>query len=82
MKNHYYVIMREYEGKQNNFVLRCSESENLYSKLSRFNGIIVVNPFSTKKKACEVADLWNEWAVENGNSLFDRVYPAANCIYY
>lgn len=88
MKNFYYTIGRKVEEygkeKQVYFVLKCSDSENLFSKLKRYHDLIICQPTDTKKQACKLADFWNECAKENGNYLYqedNNIYPSANCIF-
>ena len=60
------------EGDKKYFadVMRVSELDNLTAKLEGIGGLMHANICSTKKRAREIADAWNEGYKKNGTYLF------------
>lgn len=61
----------EYNPGYYSFVLRCSENDNIVSKLDCIGGLVHANICPTKKRAEEVAAFWNESYKANGTYFFD-----------
>lgn len=53
------------------YVIKCSESDNIVSKLDAIGGLQHANIYQTKKRAAEVVNFWNECHKRNGQYLFD-----------
>ena len=53
------------------YVIKCTESDNLKSKLDAIGGLQAVNICPTKKRAAELVEYWNKGFKANGTYLFD-----------
>ena len=53
------------------YVVKCSESDNLKSKLDSIGGLLYANIYHTKKRAAEVVNHWNAAYKANGEYLFN-----------
>ena len=71
--NHFLVCTVKENKKYFAFTVTVSESENLVSVFERYKGLITVNFTETKKRAKEIADLWNESFKKNGTYLYSPV---------
>jgi hypothetical protein len=70
MKNFYYVVMEEIDGKNCAYVDKVSENTNICGRWEA-SQFIFVQPCESKKRAEELADFWNESYKTNGTYLFD-----------
>ena len=70
MKNFYYVVMEEIDGKNCAYVDKVSGSTNICGRweASQFS---FVQPCESKKQAEEIAEKWNNCFKKNGTYLFD-----------
>ena len=62
---------KELEAGFYSYVVKCSESDNLKSKLDGIGGLQSVNICPTKKRAAELVTFWNDCHKANGTYLFD-----------
>ena len=62
------------------YVIKCSENENIVSKLGAIGGLQYANIFQAKKRAAEVVTLWNECHKLNGQYLFDTEWEEARAV--
>ena len=69
MKNYYIAITIKENEKYLSYVIKASESDNLVSKL-KIKNIVNANVFSTKKRAFELAKLWNEAYKQNNLNMY------------
>lgn len=54
------------------YVLTTNENLNLVSELKAIKGLVSVNVCSTKKRARELVEFWNQCFKGNGTYLFDE----------
>lgn len=71
MKNFYYAVNTEENGKICAFVIKASINDNLAKLFAGYKNLITINACHTKKRAEELCDLWNEHYKANGTYLFD-----------
>lgn len=62
---------KEPEAGFYSYVIKCSESDNLKSKLDAIGGLQSVNICATQKRAAELVTFWNDCHKANGTYLFD-----------
>ena len=53
------------------YIIPCSESDNLKTRLENIGGLLHANICSTKKRASEIVAAWNTAYKKNGTYLFD-----------
>ena len=70
MKNFYYVVMEEIDGKKYAYVDKVSENTNICGRWEA-SQFICVQPCESKKRAEEIAEAWNGDFKKNGTYLFD-----------
>jgi hypothetical protein len=70
MKNFYYAVNTEDNGKIYAFVIKASINENLKTLFSGYKNLISINACETKKRAEELANFWNECYKANGTYMF------------
>ena len=83
MKYNYFVMVQDYQGcesivtheieqehKYSAFVLKLSENQNIASVVRDWRGLHSMTLFSTKKKAEEIARVWNECYKKNGTFAY------------
>lgn len=54
------------------YMFRCSECDNLKSKLDRIGGLQAANICPTRKAARDMVEMWNDTYRANGSYLFDN----------
>ena len=69
MKNYYIAVQIKEDDKFYAYAVKVNTMDNLLSKLE-INNIEVANLCDTKKKAEELANLWNESFKNNKTYLF------------
>lgn len=72
----YIAFTYEENGKYYSWAERYTDSNNLLAVLKRAAGsdggkIVTANMYDTKKKACEVVELWREGYKRDNKALFD-----------
>lgn len=71
MKNFWTVIQLENEkGERYSHAWKFSSHDNVMAFIEKEKGIDTINICETKKQAEELANLYNERAKANGNSIF------------
>ena len=70
--NHYIVVQINENDKNYAYMIRCSGSDNLLSKLAIKN-IVAANICPTKKAARALAAFWNDCFKQNGTYMFDTM---------
>lgn len=70
--NFYIAVQIEENGKFYAYMIRCTGSDNLLSKLSIKN-IIAANICPTKKAARALVTFWNDLFKQNNTYLFDTM---------
>lgn len=73
MKNSFVAVSVQEDGKYYAYMVKISESDNALSRLA-IKGIVHANIFTTKKKAEEAVDCWNECYRINGTYMFSPFY--------
>lgn len=64
------AVTEEENGRYCSYVMPFTEYDNVLFVL-RGDKLKHANVFSTKKRACEVANYWNECYKQNGTYMFD-----------
>lgn len=72
MKNDkfYLAVQENHGGKMAAYVLEFSSSDNIINALAKIKNADFGSIYSTRKRAAEVADLWNECSRRNGVYLY------------
>ena len=70
MKNFYFAVIEEIDGKKCAYVDKVGASTNICGRWENSN-FLAVRPCESKAKAEELADFWNESYKANGTYLFD-----------
>ena len=73
MKNFYIAVMVSENGLNYAYMIRVTDSTNLYTALSRIPGIIAANIMPTKKAARATVQAWRDSFHNNGTSLLDKM---------
>ena len=66
----WYVISRKNESGMYAFAHRIPMNNNIASFVKDFPNIEWMNACPTKKRACEIAEAWNEQFKANGTYMF------------
>lgn len=69
MNRYYIAVTEQHDNKHIAYVIKATSSDNLLSKLSNPH-LIHANAYGTRKKAAEVAEMWNQSYRSNGNYLY------------
>jgi len=72
MPNYHIAVTIEENGKYYSYAVKYSQSSNIKSVLEGIKNLLWANVYSTKKRACEVVENWNEGYRKNGTHLFDN----------
>lgn len=70
MKNFYYAVGSEENGKNFAFVLSISKSNNLKSVFESYKNIKYINACESKKEAQRIVDVWVESYKKNNTYIF------------
>lgn len=70
MKNFYFAVTIEENGKYYSYVVKISSSDNALSRL-KMKGILQANIYPTKKQAAETVERWNAVYKANKQYLFE-----------
>ena len=73
MKNFYIAVMDSENGLDYAYMIRVTDSTNLYATLSCIPGIIAANIAPTKKAARATVQTWRDSFRINGTSLLDTL---------
>lgn len=71
MKNFYYAVNTQENGKIYAFVVKADINDNLKYLFSGYKNLTSINACPTKKRAEELCEFWNECYKANGTYLFD-----------
>lgn len=66
----YLAVQENHDGKRIAFVAELTESENIFKALATYKSAEFGSVFSTRKRAKEAADYWNECSKRNGVYLY------------
>ena len=69
MKNFYYIVMEEIDGKNCAFIDKVSDNTNICGRWEE-SQFICVQPCESKKQAEKICELWNESYKANGTYMF------------
>jgi len=72
MKNFYIAVQIRENGKYYAYMIRCTHSDNLLSKL-KIPHIVAANIMPTKKAARATVIAWNDSFKNNGTYLFSTM---------
>jgi hypothetical protein len=72
MKNFYIAVQIQENEKYYAYIVSCTDSDNLLSKL-KIRGIVSANICQTKKAARAIVEAWNEAFRYTGIYLFDTM---------
>lgn len=70
MKNFYIAVQIQENGRYYAYMIRCTDSDNLLSKL-KIRGIVAANIMPTKKAARATVTAWNDSFRNTGVYMFD-----------
>ena len=70
MKNFYYAVGAEENGKNFAYVLSIPKSNNLKSVIESYKNIKYINACESKKEAQKIVDAWVESYKKNNTYMF------------
>lgn len=71
MKNHFFAVTIQENGKNYSFVMKIAENENITERL-KHPRIVIAQLCSTKKAAAHVVNHWNACYKADGTYLFEN----------
>lgn len=86
MKNFYIAVTVEQDRNERTFtereiaahdlgyyayIIKCTEADNIKSRLASIGGLLHANIYATKKRAAEIVKFWNDSYKASGTYLFD-----------
>lgn len=71
MKNFYYAVQAEENGKQYAYIIKTTAANNLISLFARIANAKIISPCYTKKSAELIVKGWRQSYKENGTAMLE-----------
>lgn len=71
-KNFWLAVTVKENGKHYSYVVKAPQNDNLVSIFEKIPNLQTANIYTSKKKAGEVVQFWNDCYRKNGTYMFDE----------